>query len=150
MSFSDIFKKKPEQPPKVKKEEKKEIKKEARKERPKPETNVQQEAKIVSQKQKNDNVAGEMGWVFKMPQISEKAAYLAEKNQYVFRVSLRANKTDVKKATEGIFGVNVLSVKIINIPKKEIRVGGKIGFKKGYKKAIVKIKQGQKIEVLPR
>lgn len=154
MGLIDIFKKKPEKKARVEKEEKKEEKKEIREEKIqekiKSEPKVEKKAEIIPQKQKNEKISGEMAWILKSPQISEKAGYLAEKNQYIFKISPRANKTDVKKATEGIFGVSVSSVRIINIPKKERRVGGKIGFKKGYKKAIVKIKQGQKIEVLPR
>ncbi len=88
--------------------------------------------------------------VLKSPVITEKATDLAEKNQYVFKVSSLANKTEVKKAVQNVYGVNVLSVKIINLPKKARIVGRKKGWKKGYKKAIVKIKKGQKIEVLPR
>lgn len=155
MSLKDIFKKK----------EKKETKEKATKaERASKETKETKETKevkatretgaakemFVPKKQKSDKISGEMGWVFRSPQISEKAGFLTEKNQYIFKVSARANKTDVKKAAEGIFGVNVDSVRIINVPGKERRVGRTVGFKKGYKKAIVKIKEGQKIEVLLR
>jgi large subunit ribosomal protein L23 len=51
---------------------------------------------------------------------------------------------------EGIYGVKVTDVKIINVPRKKRRVRGQIGWKKGYKKAIVQVKEGQKIEILPR
>jgi len=44
----------------------------------------------------------------------------------------------------------VMDVKIINVPAKERRLGRISGWKKGFKKAIIKIKEGQKIEVLPR
>ncbi len=82
------------------------------------------------------------------PHISEKATYLSEKDQYVFEVSPRHNKNEVKKAVEGIYGVNVLSVNVIKIPAKKRRLGKTQGFRRGYKKAIVKIKEGQKIEIL--
>ena len=49
---------------------------------------------------------------------------------------------------EGIYGVNVLSVNIIKIPAKKRRLGKTEGFRKAYKKAVVKIKAGQKIEIL--
>ena len=75
---------------------------------------------------------------------------LGEGNQYVFKIYPRANKADVKKAIEKVFGVDVTGVKVINIPKKKRRLGKIKGFKEGYKKAIVKIKEGQKIEVLSR
>lgn len=87
--------------------------------------------------------------VVKEPHISEKATILgAEENQYVFKIFPGKNKIEVKKAVEAIYGVNVLSVNMINIPAKKRRMGKTQGFKKGYAKAIVKIKEGEKIEIL--
>ncbi len=88
--------------------------------------------------------------VLKYPHVTEKATDLTASNQYVFKIYPRANKTDVKKAIEKVFGVDVTGVRVINIPKKKRRLGKIKGFKEGYKKAIVKIKEGQKIEVLSR
>jgi len=88
--------------------------------------------------------------ILKSPHVTEKAGDLTEKNQYVFRVFPRTNKMEVKKAIENTYGVDVVSVKIINAPEKKRRLGKIQGTKPGYKKAIVKIKKGQKIEVLPR
>ena len=82
------------------------------------------------------------------PHISEKATYLAEKNQYIFNVSPNFNKNEVKNAVEGIYRVDVLSVNVVKIPAKKRRIGRTEGFRKGYKKAIIKIKEGQKIEIL--
>ena len=82
------------------------------------------------------------------PHISEKASGLAEKNQYVFNVFAKANKNQVKKAVQSIYSVDVLAVNIINIHPKARRLGRSEGFKKGFKKAIVRIKEGQKIEVI--
>jgi len=85
------------------------------------------------------------------PHITEKATLLAEKdNQYVFKVAEDANKIEIKKAIEGLYGVKVEKVRIIKVPKKRRRRGRIEGWRKGYKKAIVKIKEGQKIEILPR
>jgi len=84
------------------------------------------------------------------PQITEKTTMLGQKNQYIFRVVRGANKNEIKKAIEKIYGVRVVDVKIINLPGKKRRIGRISGWKSGYKKAIVKIKEGQKIEVLPR
>lgn len=82
------------------------------------------------------------------PHISEKASYLSEKNQYIFEVSPNYNKNEIKKAIQGIYGVDVLSVNVVKIPSKKRRLGKTEGFRKKYKKAIVKIKEGQKIEIL--
>jgi len=86
--------------------------------------------------------------VVKNPHISEKASYLAEKNQYVFQVLPGYNKKEIKNSVEGIYGVNVLSVNLIKVPAKKRRLGKTEGFRKAYKKAIVNIKEGQKIEIL--
>lgn len=82
------------------------------------------------------------------PRISEKATYLAEKDQYTFKVSPSYNKNEIKNAVEGIYGVNVLSVNIIKIPQKKRRLGKTQGYRKAFKKAVVRIKEGQKIEIL--
>ena len=86
--------------------------------------------------------------VVKEPHISEKASYLAQADKYVFKVYGNVNKPEIKKSVEGIYGVNVLNVNVIKIPKKKRRLGRTEGFKKGYEKAIVTIQKGQKIEIL--
>ncbi len=88
--------------------------------------------------------------ILKTPHITEKSTDLVGKNQYVFKVWPKANKIEIKKAIEDLYGVDVLDVKIIKVPPKRRRLGRISGWRKGYKKAIVKIKEGQKIEVLPR
>lgn len=84
----------------------------------------------------------------RQPHISEKATYLSEKDQYIFEVSPNYNKNEIRNAVEGLYGVNVLSVNVIKIPAKKRRLGRTEGFRKAYKKAVVKIKNGQKIEIL--
>ena len=86
--------------------------------------------------------------VVKEPHISEKASYLSENNKYIFKVYSNVNKTEIKRSIEGIYGVDVLSVNIIKIRAKKRRIGRTQGFKKGYNKAMVTIKEGQKIELL--
>ncbi len=80
--------------------------------------------------------------------VTEKSNDLLQDNKYVFKVNTKTNKSEIKKAVESLYKVDVSDVKIINIPKKKIRVGRREGWKKGYKKAIVEIKKGQKIESL--
>ena len=84
----------------------------------------------------------------KQPHISEKATTLSESNQYTFEVLPNYNKQEIKKSVEGLYGVDVLSVNVIKIPAKKRRLGKTEGFRKAYKKAIVTIKEGQKIEIL--
>lgn len=88
--------------------------------------------------------------VLKAPHITEKATDLAKNDRYVFKVYERANKTEIKKAVENLYNVDVINVRIIKVPSKKRIFKGIKGIKKGYKKAIVLIKKGQKIEILPR
>ena len=107
-----------------------------------------QEAKIPKAEKKS--IPTQAYKVLKGPQVTERASGLTAQNQYVFKVWPKANKVQVKKAVEEVFGVDVLGVRIINVPQKRRRLGRTQGFRPGYKKAVVKIKEGQKIEVLPR
>lgn len=88
--------------------------------------------------------------ILQSPQITEKATNLAEKNQYVFKIWPKANKPEVKKAIEDQYDVDVVSVRVVKVHPKRRRLGRISGWRKGYKKAIVRIKEGQKIEVMPR
>jgi large subunit ribosomal protein L23 len=166
MSIFDIFKKK--QKPEGKKEEKKPEKKiqpekklekrakakpVVRKKTPQEASEKEPEAeaeKIKAVKPKR-TVKSKVAWkVLSWPHITEKATALSKENQYIFRVAPRSNKIEIKQAIEDVYGVNVEGVRVVNIPAKRRRLGRTRGWKSGYKKAIVKIKKGQEIEVLPR
>ena len=129
---------------------KKNKKKESSKKEVKKKERSEEKEERLTKKDKIEETSGIAWKVLKKPHITEKATNLLEANQYVFEVYPDANKTEIKKAIEGLYKVNVLSVKIINIPKKRRRLGRISGWRKGYKKAIVRIKEGQKIEILPR
>ena len=80
------------------------------------------------------------------PQISEKATYVADKNeQVIFRVASDATKPEVKAAVELLFKVSVESVQIANVKGKQKRFGRHMGSRKGWKKAFVCLKPGQEI-----
>lgn len=79
------------------------------------------------------------------PIITEKSASMEIDGKYVFKVDVRANKTQVKQAIEKIFNVKVESVNIMNIHPKNKRVGKYTGKSNRYKKAIVKLAKGQTI-----
>lgn len=88
--------------------------------------------------------------VLERPRITEKASALAEFRQYVFEVIPRATKGQVKTAVEQLYGVNVEQVRMIHAPSKKVRLGKTKGIKKGFKKALVKVKKGQHIEMMPK
>jgi large subunit ribosomal protein L23 len=80
------------------------------------------------------------------PQISEKATYIADKNeQVIFRVIADATKPEVKAAVELLFKVSVESVQMANVKSKQKRFGRNMGSRKAWKKAYVSLKPGQEI-----
>ena len=80
------------------------------------------------------------------PQISEKATFIADKNeQVVFRVASDATKPEVKAAVELLFKVVVDSVQIANVKGKQKKFGRFMGSRKSWKKAYVCLKAGQEI-----
>ena len=142
MALFNIFKKKtPEK--KEKPKEKKVI------EKPKE---IKEEIKISPKKERKKT--WEAYRFINSVHVTEKATDLTKNNQYVFNVSMKSNKKEVKKSIEEIYGVEVEKVNIIHSPAKKRRLGRREGFREGlrngYKKAIVKLKKGYKIEVLPR
>ncbi len=84
-------------------------------------------------------------WVLSAPHISEKSTHLAAMRHYVFRVAERANAFQIKKAVEERYGVHVERVAVTRIPRRMRRVRGKVGYRKGFKKAIVKVREGETI-----
>ncbi len=80
------------------------------------------------------------------PQISEKATWVAEKNeQVIFRVVSDATKPEIKAAVELLFKVQVESVQVATVKGKQKRFGRSIGRRKNWKKAFVSLKPGQEI-----
>lgn len=82
------------------------------------------------------------------PTISEKTTTQAALRKYTFKVKNNATKNEIKKAVEEKFKVKVESVNIINTKSKKRRRGRIVGKKSGFRKAIVTLKKGQKIEIL--
>ncbi len=78
---------------------------------------------------------------------TEKGTSLEASRQYLFQVAKRANKIEIKKAVEEIFKVKVQSVNTSVVPGKRKRVRQAVGYTSDWKKAIVTLKAGQKIEV---
>ena len=85
--------------------------------------------------------------LIKSPFIAEKSTFLSEMGKYVFIVRSEATKPEIKKAIRAIYKVDPVSVNVINRPPKNKQMGAIRGRQSGYKKAIVTLKKGQKIEV---
>ena len=82
--------------------------------------------------------------------VTEKAGMLADKGCYIFKVSSRANKPEIKKAVQDLYGAKVNTVRIVNIPRKARKLGRSQGYLPGFKKAMVKLAEGETIEIMPR
>ena len=85
--------------------------------------------------------------ILRRPLITEKSHNLKEKNKHMFVVISRANKKTVKNAVEDVFKVKVACVNMILVNKKKIKFKGISGMSSAYKKAIVTLQVGQKLEL---
>lgn len=139
MALLDVFKTKPAKDDKKKTEKKisEDIKVEKKEE---------EVEKTVNQDKSNKASSQIAARILKAPHVTEKAMGLGRENKYIFKVTPNANKPEVKKAIQELYGVKVNDVNIINIPRKKRRLGRSEGFKSGFKKAVVTLKQGEKIE----
>ncbi len=86
--------------------------------------------------------------VLVQPRISEKAGHLVKLNKYVFNVKPSANKVEVKKAVESFYKVRVIMVNMVSMKGRTRNYGRTSGKTSGFKKAIVTLKKGDKIEGL--
>ncbi|MDX8413625.1 MAG: 50S ribosomal protein L23 [Mariprofundales bacterium] len=82
------------------------------------------------------------------PVVTEKS-YEAQgaANQYVFRVAASANKQQIRQAIERVFEVRVDRLQVINMPSKPKRRGAHAGTRSGYRKAVIRLVEGDSIEV---
>ena len=85
--------------------------------------------------------------VIKRPLITEKSTKLIELGKYTFEVMQGVNKVEIAKAVEQAFKVNVVKVNVINVRKKERRVGKYTGLRPAVRKAIVTLQKGQTLDV---
>jgi large subunit ribosomal protein L23 len=85
------------------------------------------------------------------PIVTEKTEKLkAENNQYTFEVARRSNKVEIKKALEQLFHIHVEKVRVMNYDGKPKRMGAFAGKRSNWRKAIITLKKGERIESLER
>jgi large subunit ribosomal protein L23 len=87
------------------------------------------------------------GEILIRPVVSEKSYHQITVNRYTFKVHKDAHKTQVRQAVEELFDVTVTAVNIVKMPAKPKRRGMFKGTRPGWKKAIVELKPGDKIEI---
>ncbi len=93
----------------------------------------------------NDRLAD----VIRRPLITEKATSALELNQYTFEVDPRASKPDIKAAIEQLFDVRVIGISTMNPPRRSRRVGRFAGKRAQIKKAVVRLAEGNTIQLFP-
>ncbi len=92
---------------------------------------------------------GRLADVIRRPLITEKATRALDSNQYTFEVDHRAAKPDIKAAVEKMFDVKVVGVSTMNPPRKTRRIGRFSGKRAQVKKAIVRLAEGNSIQLFP-
>lgn len=85
--------------------------------------------------------------VLRRPLVTEKNTTLQAQNKYAFEVAKKANKPQIKQAVEKTFKVTVTKVNVITMPSKTRRVGRRLVLTSPWKKALVTLKPGDKIEI---
>ena len=85
--------------------------------------------------------------IIRRPRISEKSVYQQNKlGYYTFEVDPKANRSEIREAVENLFEVKVVSIKTMHCRGKPRRVGRSVGMTADWKKALVKLADGQHIE----
>jgi len=110
--------------------------------------NVQKkgEAKPKKVKPKKDDT-GDAYRVLIKPLITEKGSSLGIFNKYIFEVASHTSKIEIKKAIKKVYGVDPIKVNIMNVLGKKVRYGRTEGRTKHWKKAVITLPQGQKIDI---
>lgn len=85
--------------------------------------------------------------ILRRPLVTEKNAVLQSVGKYSFEVDKRANKLQIKNAVETAFKVTVLGVNVLNMPGKTKRMGRREVHTPAWKKAVVTLKAGDKLDL---
>ncbi len=88
-------------------------------------------------------------FLIKNPIISEKSTAMSADGKYVFLVDDKANTVEIKKLVEQMYKVQVINTHAVNARPKPKRYGRNMTLRPGYKKIIVTLKKGQKLDILP-
>ncbi|PIV51892.1 50S ribosomal protein L23 [Candidatus Falkowbacteria bacterium CG_4_9_14_3_um_filter_36_9] len=81
------------------------------------------------------------------PMVTEKASIIASANKYIFQVSRDANKIEISKAINDVYGIKPVSVNIVTMGGKKTRYGRITGKRKNWKKAVITLPEGSSIKL---
>jgi len=101
-------------------------------------------------KSQTEKIGGDTSSVLIRPRITEKATIQSEGNAYVFEVSSRASKSDIKNAVIRLYKVHPRKINVVNKKAREVfsRMRGRRGRKPGLRKAYVYLNEGDRIEII--
>lgn len=102
---------------------------------------------VTAEKKVKSDTPSQAYRILVRPLISEKASHQQSLNQYFFAVSLNANRIEVAKAVKDVYGVAPIKVNIIRSEGKARMIGGKMGRRKDWKKAMVTLPKGKTISL---
>ena len=138
MAFLDIFKKKKT------KTSSKAARREEHFHKSKEEDKSEEAARVL----KEDKAFSEKAFrVLLKPVVTEKSAGYDSSGVYVFKVESSANKIEIRQAIEELYGVKVKKVNVVSVPQKSRFMKGRKGIHSGYKKAMVFLGKGEKIDI---
>ena len=86
--------------------------------------------------------------LLKYPIVTEKSTALGQDGKYVFKVSKNASVSEIKKIVESVYNVKVVKANSLNTKDKSRRLGNSVGVRPGYKKVIVTLQKGQKLDII--
>jgi len=107
---------------------------------------VKEKTKEKTKKEKKEDT-GEAYRVLIKPLVTEKSTSLGVYSKYVFKVASKVSKIEIKKAIHDLYGVEVIKVNIVNQGGKPIQYGRSSGRTGSWKKAVITLKPGEKIEI---
>lgn len=81
------------------------------------------------------------------PLVSEKTAHMGALDTYGFVVGFKANKVEIAKAFNAMFGVKPTAVRIAIVPEKKKRLGRTFGVRSSWKKALIRVPKGSKVDI---
>ncbi len=109
---------------------------------------VSEDKKVIKDKKGGNKKYGNAYKILVKPLITEKASVQGtDENKYFFEVKKDANKIEIAKAINDVYGVKPVSVNIMRVGGKKVRRGRTFGKRKDWKKAIVTLKKGESIKV---
>lgn len=88
--------------------------------------------------------------LIKNPIVTEKTTEMGKFGKYVFLVDKKLTVSEARKILENVYNAKIAKSHVINVKSKARRLGQSIGVKPGYKKIIITLQKGQKLDVLPQ